>query len=58
MNGHSVVTAPNGCAGLEMLEETYGTPQQFDLVLTDMQMPGKLYSLYSEHVYSTSLVII
>jgi YesN/AraC family two-component response regulator len=57
MNCHTVVTAPNGCAGLEMLKETCGTPQQFDLVITDMQMPGKLYSLYSEHLYSTFLVV-
>jgi len=39
MNYHTVVTAPNGCAGLEILKDTYGTTQQFDLVLTDMQMP-------------------
>eukprot|EP00596_Hydrurales_sp_CCMP1899_P001992 CAMPEP_0119040854 /NCGR_PEP_ID=MMETSP1177-20130426/10890_1 /TAXON_ID=2985 /ORGANISM="Ochromonas sp, Strain CCMP1899" /LENGTH=511 /DNA_ID=CAMNT_0007006311 /DNA_START=1048 /DNA_END=2583 /DNA_ORIENTATION=+ len=39
MNHHTVVTAPNGWAGLEILKETYGTPEQFDLVLTDMQMP-------------------
>jgi PleD family two-component response regulator len=39
MNGHTVVTAANGCQGLEILQETYGT-EQFDLVITDMQMPG------------------
>jgi PleD family two-component response regulator len=43
MNGHTVVTAPNGCAGLEILKETYATEQQFDMVLTDMQMPGNLF---------------
>mmetsp|Transcript_21833 Transcript_21833/g.21126 ORF Transcript_21833/g.21126 Transcript_21833/m.21126 type:complete len:277 (+) Transcript_21833:41-871(+) len=39
MNGHTVVTALNGCAGLDILKETYHTQQRFDLVITDMQMP-------------------
>jgi PleD family two-component response regulator len=39
MNGHTVTTAPNGWAGLEILKSTYAK-QPFDLVMTDMQMPG------------------
>eukprot|EP00596_Hydrurales_sp_CCMP1899_P003863 CAMPEP_0119052672 /NCGR_PEP_ID=MMETSP1177-20130426/73890_1 /TAXON_ID=2985 /ORGANISM="Ochromonas sp, Strain CCMP1899" /LENGTH=453 /DNA_ID=CAMNT_0007032313 /DNA_START=1381 /DNA_END=2742 /DNA_ORIENTATION=- len=38
MNGHTVTTAPNGCAGLEILKASYAM-QPFDLVMTDMQMP-------------------
>ena len=38
MNGHTVVTAPNGAVGLEMLKEAYAN-QLFDMVLTDLQMP-------------------
>jgi PleD family two-component response regulator len=40
MNGHTVVTALNGCLGLEMLKEAYDA-KLVDMVITDMQMPGK-----------------
>eukprot|EP00596_Hydrurales_sp_CCMP1899_P000659 CAMPEP_0119037016 /NCGR_PEP_ID=MMETSP1177-20130426/5105_1 /TAXON_ID=2985 /ORGANISM="Ochromonas sp, Strain CCMP1899" /LENGTH=533 /DNA_ID=CAMNT_0006997681 /DNA_START=1096 /DNA_END=2697 /DNA_ORIENTATION=- len=38
MNGHTVVTALNGCTGLELLKEAYDA-QLVDMVITDMQMP-------------------
>ena len=38
MNGHCVVTAPNGSVGLKMLKEAHNN-DQFDMVLTDLQMP-------------------
>jgi hypothetical protein len=37
MNGHTVETAINGSIGLERLKR----PHYFDMVITDLQMPGK-----------------
>ena len=38
MNGHTVETASNGSIGLDMLKAGY-KDRQFDMVLTDIQMP-------------------
>ena len=38
MNGHEVETATNGFVGLKMLKDSF-THKQFDMVLTDLQMP-------------------
>ena len=38
MNGHTVATATNGSIGLKMMKAAYVT-QEYDLVLTDIQMP-------------------
>ncbi|ATY32618.1 hypothetical protein CVN68_12065 [Sphingomonas psychrotolerans] len=37
--GHQTVIAPDGAQALARVEETRGTPQAFDIVLMDMQMP-------------------
>ena len=38
MNGHEVETATNGFVGLKILKDSF-THKQFDMVLTDLQMP-------------------
>jgi CheY-like chemotaxis protein len=58
MNGHTVVTAANGWQGLEILQETYGT-KQFDLVITDMQMPGmSVIFQFNFRVHSFSSTVV
>jgi hypothetical protein len=46
MNGHSVVTAANICACLDILKEASVT-DQFDLLITNMQMPGMSENFHS-----------
>ena len=38
MNGHQIDTATNGSVGLKMLKDAFAS-QQYDMVLTDLQMP-------------------
>jgi CheY-like chemotaxis protein len=44
-SGHAVESAPNGSAGLSRLTAVLGTPDDFDVVLCDFQMPVRTAGL-------------
>ena len=56
--GHAVESAPNGSAGLARLTAVLGTPDDFDVVLCDFQMPVRAGVLAAEFSRSSRIGIV
>jgi CheY-like chemotaxis protein len=60
-DGHTVVRAPGGQAGIDAFEASHGGPEPFDVVLTDLGMPlvdGRAVASAVKTLSSTTPVIL